>query len=82
MSKVTSVAALDDYRLEIIFADGVRGVISLKDQLYGPVFEPLKDLHLFKQARVDEYGSICWPNGADLAPDALHSELLKRSRVA
>lgn len=82
MSKVSSVTALDEYRLEIVFADGVRGVVSLKDQLYGPVFEPLKDIPYFKQVRVDEFGVICWPNGADLAPDALHAELVARSRVA
>ena len=82
MNKVATVSALDDYRLEVSFADGVRGVISLKDKLYGPVFEPLKDVPYFKQVRVDEFGAICWPNGADLAPDALHAELVTRSRVA
>ena len=82
MSKVSTVTVLDDYRLEVAFVDGVRGVVSLKDKLYGPVFEPLKDVRLFKQVRVDEFGAICWPNGADLAPDALHAELLARSRVA
>lgn len=81
MSKVSSVTALDDYRLEVVFADGVRGVVSLKDKLYGPVFEPLKDVPYFNQVRVDEFGAICWPNGADLAPDALHAELVARSRV-
>lgn len=82
MSKVSSVTALDDYQLKVVFADGVRGVVSLKDKLYGPIFEPLKDLPYFKQVRVDEFGAICWPNGADLAPDALHAELLARSQVA
>ncbi len=82
MNKVAIVSALDDYRLEVVFADGVRGVVSLKDKLYGPVFEPLKDVPYFKQVRVDEFGAICWPNGADLAPDALHAELVGRSRVA
>jgi len=41
---------LDDYSLAVPCADGVRGGIRLKDQLYGPVFEPLTDVHLFKQA--------------------------------
>jgi hypothetical protein len=24
---------------------------------------------------MDEFGAVCWPNGLDLAPDAMHSEL-------
>lgn len=82
MSKVASVTALDDYQLDVTFADGIRGIVSLKDQLYGPMFEPLKEVLYFKQVRVDEFGVICWPNGADLAPDALYDELLTQSRVA
>ena len=72
MEKITQVKVLDGYRLEISFDDGVHGVVSLSDRLFGPVFEPLKDLKLFAQARVDEFGVVAWPNGADLAPDALY----------
>lgn len=82
MSKVASVTALDDYQLDVTFADGIRGIVSLKDQLYGPMFEPLKEVLYFKQVRIDEFGVICWPNGADLAPDALYDELVTQSRVA
>lgn len=27
--------------------------------------------------QIDEFGAVCWPNGADLAPDAMHDELVK-----
>ena len=73
MEKVTHIKVLDGYRLEISFDDGVRGVVSLSDRLFGPVFEPLKDPSFFAQARVDEFGAVTWPNGADLAPDALYA---------
>lgn len=80
MEKITQVKVLEGYRLEIIFDDGVHGVVSLSDRLFGPVFEPLKDLKLFAQARVDEFGVVTWPNGADLAPDALY-ESFQTSKV-
>lgn len=76
MEKVTQVKVLDGYCLEIFFDDGVHGVVSLSDRLFGPVFEPLKDLKLFTQARIDEFGAVAWPNGADLAPDALYETFL------
>ncbi len=75
MEKVSQVKVLDSYRLEVVFNDGVKGIVSLSDRLFGPVFEPLKDPAFFSQAKVDEFGVITWPNGADLAPDALYERL-------
>ena len=75
MEKITKIKVLDNYRLEILFNDGVGGVVSLSDRLFGPMFEPLKDPSFFAKARVDEFGAIAWPNGADLAPDALYERL-------
>jgi Protein of unknown function (DUF2442) len=47
-----------------------------------PVFEPLKDPEFFRQVRIDEFGAVCWPNGADLAPDALYDKIKSTARVA
>ena len=81
MPTVTSVRALDDYQLEVSFDDGTSGVVSLKDRLFGPMFEPLRDDTFFRQVSVDDFGAVGWPNGADLAPDALY-ERLKAATVA
>ncbi len=75
MPRITSVRPLEDYRLSIVFDDGTKGVISLRDRLFGPVFEPLRDPAAFQQVFVDDFGAIAWPNGADLAPDALYERL-------
>lgn len=58
------------------FGDGTVGEIDLKPELYGPVFEPLKNLKLFRQLRVDpEFHTLVWPNGADFAPEFLHEHV-------
>lgn len=75
MDRVVKVKALSGYRLDVEFEDGVKGVISLENDLFGPVFKPLKDPQFFAKVAVDEFGAICWPNGADLAPDAIHAQL-------
>lgn len=74
MFRVTEVKPLDGFSLQLRFNDGAERVVDLADELWGPVFEPLKaDPDLFHQVRVDEeMGTIVWPNGADMDPDVLH----------
>ena len=79
MHRVTTVHALERFRLYVEFDDGTRGEVDLSGRLFGPVFEPLRDPAVFAQAHVDDYGAVCWPNGADLAPDGLYEQLRARS---
>jgi hypothetical protein len=70
----------DDYRLRLRFNDGAEGVVDLKDELYGEMFEPLKDLALFKSFRVDrELETVVWKNGADFAPEFLREHLAREN---
>jgi hypothetical protein len=73
--RATKVRALEKYRLEVEFEDGVAGIVDLGDRLFGPVFEPLRDSEYFRRVGIDEFGVVCWPNGADLAPDNLYRSL-------
>lgn len=82
MHKIVKVEVLEGYRLRVIFDDGVAGIVDLSERLFGPVFEPLKDPAYFRQVGIDEFGAVCWPNGADLAPDALHARLRKQTTAA
>ncbi|MFI5381442.1 MAG: DUF2442 domain-containing protein [Tepidisphaerales bacterium] len=82
MERVVAVTAGPDWQLEVAFSDGTHGVVSLADRLFGPVFEPLEDPEFFRQVTVDEFGAVCWPNGADLAPDALYERLKANTCVA
>lgn len=75
MPRVKLVQPKSGYTLSVTFEDGTAGDVCLADQLFGPVFEPLKDPAYFAKASIDEFGVICWPNGADLAPDALYAQL-------
>jgi len=62
-----------DYTIRIRFTDGVEGDVDLKDELWGEVFEPLRNPDAFRAFRVDkELNTIAWPTGADLAPEFLH----------
>ena len=63
------------YVIWLKFRDGTQGEIDLAAELSGPVFEPLRDPALFRQVSLDAFGAPCWPNGADLAPDALYRQI-------
>ena len=82
MPRVISVEPLQNCRLAVRFDDGTEGVIEMQDRLFGPVFEPLKDPAIFQQVFIDEFGAVAWPNGADLAPDALHERLRSTAEIA
>ena len=61
------------YKLRLRFADGKSGVIDLEDQLWGEVFEPLRNMEQFRAFKLDdELSTITWPTGADLAPEFLY----------
>ena len=65
-----------DYILRLRFDDGAEGDIDLGAELYGEVFEPLKDLARFREFSVHpELGTVVWPNGADFAPEFLRESL-------
>ena len=81
--EIVKVKALSGYRLEVEFEDGVRGIVDMSENLWGPMFEPLRDVDYFAKVAVDaELGTVVWPNGADLAPEVLHQQADKTLRGA
>ena len=75
MHRVLRVEALRGFRLFVEFSDGVQGEVDLSERLFGAMFEPLEDPELFARVRIDQFGAVCWPNGADLAPDGLYDSV-------
>ena len=54
------------------FDDGSEKQIDVSQWFRGPVFEPLKDPKVFKKFFI-EGGTLAWPNGVDIAPEALYA---------
>ncbi|MEW6263626.1 MAG: DUF2442 domain-containing protein [Thermodesulfobacteriota bacterium] len=75
---ITEARYVGDYRVEVCFNDGRKGMADLADALKGPVFQALRDKALFSQLRVDKaLETIVWPNGADLAPEYIYFQAFK-----
>ena len=65
-----------DYVIWLRFSDGLAGEVDLRDELDGPVFEPLRQMNVFECVRLHpELHTIFWPNGADFAPEFLHERV-------
>ena len=80
--RVVSVEACSDYRLHVVFRDGTKGEVRMKRLLENPglrgtVFHALRDPEFFARADI-EMGAVTWPNGTDLAPDAMYEEIRAR----
>ena len=69
---VTKVEVVGPYSLDLTFDNGIHKRVNLLHELYGEVFQPLRDPAYFAQAYLDpDSRTVTWPNGADLAPDFL-----------
>lgn len=72
MRKITKVKALEDYRLELTFDDGVFGTVDLADLVGKGVFALWRDRHVFQQVRIGSSGELIWGDQVDLCPDSLY----------
>ena len=80
--EVTSVEVIGTYKLRLGFDDGLIRDVDLTDELWGEVFEPLKDPEYFAKVTIDPVGgTIVWPNGADLSPEFLHGDFEPEPRA-
>ncbi|MGK2858897.1 MAG: DUF2442 domain-containing protein [Thermoanaerobaculia bacterium] len=67
---VTQATYVSGHRLRLRFSDGVEKTVDFSRWLGGRVFEPLRDIAYFKGFFLSG-GTVCWPNGADVAPETL-----------
>ena len=83
MLEVTKAEYIERYKIRVSFNTGETGTVDLKDALWGPVFEPLKDPSVFRRFSVsDVLHTVCWENGADFAPEFLYDKMVEQARTA
>ena len=75
--KVIDAKYVNDYKIELLFNDGVKGVVDLKDSIKGLVFKPLKNIEYFKKFTKNRW-TIEWDCDADFAPEYLHDLAIKK----
>ena len=72
-NSIKSVRWLADYRLKLVFKDGLVSELDLRPiacSPRGPLEASLEDVEFFKRVECDGF-SIFWPNAYDICPDVL-----------
>lgn len=79
MLEVASAQYLEGYRVRVRFNDGREGDVDLGDALWGPVFEPLCEVSVFRRFQIsDVLHTLVWENDADLAPEYLLAKMIEQ----
>ena len=73
---VVSATYKGDYRIELTFDNGERGVVDFSPYLQREgVFKRFRDISFFREFRVDpELGTLTWSGEIDVAPETLYAQ--------
>jgi hypothetical protein len=71
LPQVIKAKHVSGYIVATRFDDGTEKHVDISQWFRGPVFKPLKDPKFFSKFFV-EGGTLAWPNGVDIAPEALY----------
>ena len=75
MERIVSVKPLENYMLEIEFADGLRKVIDVRPFIGKGISAVLQDETYFREVALEDGGGIAWPNGFDFCPNFWHDDV-------
>jgi hypothetical protein len=73
---VVSASYQREYKIEITFNDGKRGIVDFSKYLdKGGVFDRFKDIRFFKNFKINkDLGVLTWQDEIDIAPETLYAE--------
>lgn len=81
MRTIERVKAVGATRLSLVWSDGSKAEVDLRDWLKKPAFAALRDPAEFAKVKIGDWGhSLEWPSGVEAGADALWLETLAASR--
>jgi hypothetical protein len=76
--KVISVNVVSGYKLQVVFDDGVSGIIDLKEFIAHGIFAILNDEQLFNKVYTTGY-SIAWNDELEIDAITVYAEILNKT---
>ena len=80
MNRVKEVHALPEYRLDIVFRNGERGVFDCKPYRDYECLAGIWSPKVFSRV-VADHGTVMWPDGSDLCPDEVYDNTIRIPEV-
>ncbi|MHB8874732.1 MAG: DUF2442 domain-containing protein [Myxococcaceae bacterium] len=79
--QIVEVQLRGGHRLFLRFNDGSQGIVDIADVIaFEGVFSSLRDQTNFEKVFVDsQWGTVCWPDNLDLAPEPLYERITGRN---
>jgi hypothetical protein len=71
LPEVVKAKYVKAFVIETYFDDGTSKFLDIAQWFRGPVFRSLKNPRFFQKFFIDS-GTLAWPNGVDIAPEALY----------
>ena len=75
MHKIINVKVLQNYKLELEYADGEKGVADLSHLVGKGVFAFWHDYKAFQNVKIGSSGELLWNDQVDLCPDSLYLQI-------
>ena len=72
MKTIVKVDVLEDYKLNLEFADGTVGIADVSRLVGEGVFSLWEDYSEFRKVHIGSVGELLWGDQIDLCPDALY----------
>lgn len=79
INQIRSITPEPDWKLHVVFIDGIEGVFDVNPYLADEAFEELKDIKEFMKVYNGRY-YVEWDCGADLSADTLRKKIKRRIR--
>ena len=79
MHKLVNVTVLDNFKLELEYDDGRKGIADLSYLAGKGIFSLWNDYEVFRNVRIGSSGELVWNDRVDLCPDSLYLKITKKT---
>lgn len=81
--KIIKCEAQDNYKLWLLFDDGVSGVVDLQHFVGKGVFSTWNSIEFFKSVHINsKTETVTWDEDLDLDPYVLHDQILLNKNIS